>query len=198
MKGLSVLDKNKRRHSVILQLNEQSKEDRKKIEQHLINQLLQSKLWHKAKTVGITISQAIEWNTRPIIQEAWNQGKIVCVPKSYPTDRKLIFYKIDSFEQLETAAYGLLEPIVEKTKQLKKERIDLLIVPGMVFDKYGYRIGFGGGYYDRFLTDFPNETCSLLCKKQLIDRLPSESHDIPINYLITEIGVQKSKMKKDS
>lgn len=190
------LNKKKLRNSLIVQLNNQSKKDRKRTEQNLTDHLLQSELWNKSKTVGITISQAIEWDTRSIIQEAWNQGKTVCVPKSYPADRKLLFYKITSFEQLEIAYYSLQEPIPEKTQQMKNVQIDLLIVPGLVFDKFGYRIGFGGGYYDRFLTDYPNETCSLLWTEQLVDQLPSEPHDIPVNYLITEIGVQKSKVKK--
>lgn len=175
-------------------LKEQSKVSRKQIEQKIIHQLMCSELWHHAQTIGITISQTVEWNTIPIIEAAWDQGKKICVPKSNPINHQLDFYSIDSFEEVEVAYYDLLEPITDITMQMEKEAIDLMIVPGIVFDTYGFRIGFGGGYYDRFLADYPNETCSLLSEDQLMDKLPAQLHDIPINYLITERGIQKRKI----
>lgn len=178
----------------MLQLKNQSAKEKQQIEQLLLHQLTQSDLWHKAKTIGITISMDLEWDTKEIIKEAWIQNKTVCAPKSNPNNHQLAFYTIDTFQQVEQSSYGLLEPIPALTTKVNQMKIDLMIVPGIVFDLYGFRIGFGGGYYDRLLMDFPHKTCSLVSEKQLVDQLPSESHDIPIHYLITEKGILKGKV----
>ncbi|WP_042223450.1 5-formyltetrahydrofolate cyclo-ligase [Oceanobacillus manasiensis] len=161
-----------------------SDEDRYITEQSLKHQFVSHFLWEQASTIGITISQAIEWDTKPIIKAAWEAGKTVCVPKCSPKAKTLTFYKLDSFEQLEVVYYNLLEPNPDLTSPVGKEEINLLVVPGLTFDKQGYRIGFGGGYYDRYLADFSNSTISLIHSKQLVDRVPRELFDIPVEHTI--------------
>lgn len=181
------------------QLREQMKTKLKKIspvkkseiEHKLFDQLTSSDLWKNAHTIGLTISQSFEWNTKPIIEAAWKMGKVVVIPKCYPKDKTLKFYKFKSYEQLETVYYNLLEPKPIQTKQISKDLIDLLIVPGLLFDNKGYRIGFGGGYFDRFLIDFPNKSLSLFSEMQLVNELPTEGFDIPVQHLITEQGIVK-------
>src|SRR5699024_2540050 len=168
-----------------------SERERNTIEQKLKRHLINSDLWKQATTIGITMTKGFEWRTKPIIEEAWRQGKQVCVPNCNPEERKLTLYQLQEYEQLEIVYYQLLEPKPEKTKKVEKSQIDLLIVPGIVFDEQGFRIGFGGGYYDRFLTDFPNENVSLVSTQQLLDHVPSESFDIPVNHLITVNGMFK-------
>lgn len=172
-------------------LESTSIEERKKIEQSISETLLSSAVWQQAKVIGITISQGIEWDTKSIIRKAWQQGKTICVPKSYPQEHKMVFYKINSFTQVVKQYGNLLEPIPQCTERMKKSQIDLLIVPGLLFDQWGFRIGFGGGYYDRFLSDFPNETLSLLSRSQLVDKIPTEVYDIPVNCLIMENEIIK-------
>ncbi len=99
------------------------------------------------------------------------------------------FFILDTYDQLETVYHGLLEPKPSETVRVNKQDIDLLIVPGLLFDKGGFRIGFGGGYYDRFLTDFPNQKLSLAGSFQVVENLPSESYDIPVDSIITEQGM---------
>ncbi len=154
-----------------------------------MQQLIDSSLWAKAGVVGITVSQGFEWNTRPIIEKGWEQGKTVCVPKCFPKDKSMEFYRLDNFDQLETVYYNLLEPKPEATEKVDKNTMDLLIVPGVLFDKKGYRIGFGGGYYDRFLRDFENETISLAARMQLVKEVPTEEFDLPVRCVISEDGV---------
>lgn len=183
------MEKSQWRKKMIANLQALTNQEREKVSKKLIAELLQSNLWKNAKSIGVTISRGFEWDTNPIIDAAWQEKKAVCVPKCEPKTRKMTFHQLTSYEQLEEAYFGLLEPIVDLTEKMHKDRIDLLLVPGVVFDRSGFRIGFGGGYYDRFLSDFPNMTVSLLHSMQLIERVPKEEFDIPVEHLITEEGI---------
>lgn len=130
-----------------------------------------------------------EWDTKAIIESAIKAGKTVCTPKCFPKMRLLKFYQFSTFDELEVVYYNLLEPKAEEANYIEKNEIDLLIVPGVMFDKKGYRIGFGGGYYDRFLTDFTNTTVSLSSIGQLVESLPIEKFDLPVQYVITDQGI---------
>lgn len=165
-----------------------SDDEKHNIEEKFKQILCTSVLWNNAKTIGITISRGFEWNTKPVIQRAWQEGKTVAVPKCHRQEKQLTFHQLTDFHQLEVSFYNLLEPNPKETTYVKKSTIDLLIVPGLLFDQQGYRIGFGGGYYDRFLADFPNETVSFVHSLQLRTKLPKEPFDIPIHHLLTEKG----------
>ncbi|MDD9150771.1 5-formyltetrahydrofolate cyclo-ligase [Sporolactobacillus sp. CQH2019] len=142
--------------------------------------------WRRAKTVAVTLSVGREIETKAIILKAWSQKKCVAVPKCEPSAKQLTFYRLESFDQLKIGYFGLMEPEPGKAIKMDKKSLDLVIVPGVVFDRRGYRIGYGGGYYDRFLQNFSGETVSLLLEIQLFDRLPEEGHDQRVDMLITE------------
>lgn len=180
------MNKQELRQSTIQKVKQLTEDEKLQIEENLTEQLLHSPLWRQATTIGVTMSQGFEWNTKSIIEQAWNQNKTVCIPKCEPKEKQLTFYQLDTYEQLEVVYYNLLEPKPEQEMQVDKKAIDLLIVPGILFDPQGYRIGFGGGYYDRFLMDFPNQTVSMLSTIQLVDNVPTESFDIPVQHLIIE------------
>lgn len=164
---------------------------RKEVHQKLVEHLFESDLWKNASTIGVTISAGFEWDTESIIERAWQDGKTIAVPKCVNKPRALHFYELTSFDELEVVYYGLREPNPEKARKVEKQEIDLLIVPGIVFDNRGYRVGFGGGFYDRYLVDFENETVSLFYSEQLIDEVPAESYDMAVKSLITEEGFIK-------
>ena len=165
-----------------------SLEQKNEIEKKLRFQLFESDLWKQARIIGVTISGGFEWDTRTIIEKGWKQGKTIAVPKCYPEEKRLEFYQFTTYEELEKVYYNLLEPKPVEQNRIQKELMDLIIVPGIVFDQNGYRIGFGGGYYDRFLATYEGITLSLLSKKQVIDKFPSEPYDIPVKHLLTENG----------
>ncbi|MGV4319673.1 5-formyltetrahydrofolate cyclo-ligase [Bacillus mojavensis] len=142
--------------------------------------------WQNARTIAVTISRGLEVPTRPIIEKAWGEGKEVCIPKCDPDTKRMQFRTFQADDQLETVYAGLQEPIIEKTHEVVQSQIDLIIVPGVCFDPDGYRIGFGGGYYDRYLSDYKGNTVSLLLECQLYDHVPHLSHDIPVQMLVTE------------
>jgi 5-formyltetrahydrofolate cyclo-ligase len=148
-------------------------------------QLTRSEEWAQALTIGITISTGREVDTIAIIEEGWRQNKRIVVPKCNQEKRELNFYQISSFKDVEDSFYSLKEPIISKTPFVSHEDIHLLVVPGIVFDKRGFRIGYGGGYYDRYLVDYKNNTVSLAFKFQIVDDVPKEEHDIAVQKLIS-------------
>ncbi|WHY84719.1 5-formyltetrahydrofolate cyclo-ligase [Neobacillus novalis] len=155
--------------------------------------LFEDENWIQAQVVGITVSKAPETDTYQIIRKAWELGKQVAVPKCYPEERTLSFRTLSEFSQLESVYYGLLEPIVDLTSEVPSEEIDLLIVPGAAYTREGYRLGFGGGYYDRYLTNYFGKTLSLAFNEQIIPQFPVEGHDIPVSKIITNLEVIQTK-----
>lgn len=152
--------------------------------------LFRSELWKKAKSIGVYLSIGNEWDTRNIVNQALYEGKHVAVPKTIPKTKELIFYEMTDWTQIMDKGYfGLNEPNVEMTKPMHKDQIELLIVPGLIFTPTGYRIGFGGGYYDRYLVDYIHPTASLTHTKQFVDSFPIEPFDLPVQYLVTENGI---------
>lgn len=137
--------------------------------------------------IGITISRVPEVDTTNLIKKLWQKGVRVAAPKCDVSLRTMQFYHINSFEQLETIYMDLKEPIPELTEQVDVSELNLLVVPGVVFSPNGYRIGFGGGYYDRFLTSYKGGTVSLAFDCQIVAELPVEEHDLPVDRIITEV-----------
>ncbi|MFC0415684.1 5-formyltetrahydrofolate cyclo-ligase [Cytobacillus solani] len=156
--------------------------------------LFRDALWKEARTVGVTISKSPEVDTYQIIRKAWEEGKRVVIPKCLPRNKEMVFRTLTKFNQVESVYYGLLEPIETVTKEVPANEIDLIIVPGLAFTQNGYRVGFGGGYYDRYLASFTGQTISLAFTPQLVTELPIEGHDIPVNKIIT---VKKAEKMND-
>ncbi|WP_343042060.1 5-formyltetrahydrofolate cyclo-ligase [Ornithinibacillus caprae] len=192
---MELLEKKELRKATISKLKNLSIAERQKIEEQLIHNLLHSDQWNKANTIGITVSQGFEWNTKKIIEAGWKADKIISVPKCIPSDKKLDFYQLVNFNQLEVVYYNLLEPDPKQTNKIEFDQIDLLIVPGLLFDRYGFRIGFGGGYYDRLLANYTGETVSLVSEVQLVHEVPTETFDLPVKHLVTETGIRTAKVK---
>ncbi|WP_394187743.1 5-formyltetrahydrofolate cyclo-ligase [Paenisporosarcina quisquiliarum] len=152
------------------------------ITQSLLNeeQILQSKI------IGITISSFPEVDTWHLIEHLWSLGIRVAVPKCHAKTRDMQFYEITSFDQLEIVYMKLHEPKPEITNKINAEDISYLIVPGVVFDTLGFRVGFGGGYYDRFLQKYKGATISLAFDEQVVPTVPKEHHDLPVDIILTD------------
>lgn len=173
------------RHQMKEKLQQMDETSFKEACQTIIKNLLNSEEWAMAQTVGITISTGREIDTKPIIEEGWKQQKRIVVPKCYPNKKEIKFYQISSFAEVEDSFYSLKEPIIAITPFVPKEEIDLVIVPGIIFDNEGYRIGYGGGYYDRYLHSFLNKTVALAFPFQIVASIPKEEHDIPVGKIIS-------------
>lgn len=154
-----------------------------------IEQLLfESPEWKKCNTVAVTISKPPEINTWTIIKRGWEEGKTVVVPKCFPKNRELVFFELHDFHQLEQSYFDLYEPNPDKSTIVHNDAIELMIVPGLAYTEKGYRLGFGGGYYDRLLSSYSGLTMSLAFVEQMVDTLPIESFDIPVGTILTEKG----------
>lgn len=152
-----------------------------------------------ASTIALTISSFPEVNTWGIIKQLWVIGKNVVVPKCKPSDKSMIFYQIQNFDQLERVYMHLLEPNPLLTKAFTPQEIDLIVVPGIVYNEKGYRIGFGGGYYDRFLMNYHGDTLSLAFQMQVVEDVETNVFDLPVDKIITqnEILLCKQNREKD-
>ena len=180
------MEKKQLRSQVLEQLNQITYQQYRVRSQQLAYNLLNESAIMQASTIAITISNQPEVDTTFIIEQLWKMNKQVVVPKCIPKERSMKFYAIDSFLETERSFNNILEPIVEITEPVKKADIDVIVVPGVVFDKEGYRIGFGGGYYDRYLQDFHGSRIAVAFNEQIMNEVPKESHDLPVHILLTE------------
>jgi 5-formyltetrahydrofolate cyclo-ligase len=153
------------------------------LEKELYQKLYQTAEWKNAKTIGLTLSQNIEINTLPIIEQARLEGKQVAIPKTREKPQMDFFlYEVET--ELVRSSFGLLEP-TDKEQIVRSETIDLLLVPGVAFHDKGYRIGFGGGFYDTYLKNFHGVTISLAFAFQLNSNWQPDSFDYPVAKILT-------------
>ena len=152
----------------------------------ILQRLLQEPSIIKGKTIAVTMSSFPEVETREMIKALWELEKIVAVPKCKPKTHEMDFYAISNFDELETVYLNIEEPKTSETTYTSKQEIDVIIVPGIVFNEAGYRIGFGGGYYDRYLSSFNGEKMSIAFDEQIVASVPTEVHDIPVNIILTD------------
>jgi 5-formyltetrahydrofolate cyclo-ligase len=134
------------------------------------------------------VSLKDEVNTLSMIDEAIGIGKRVCVPVIIKEEKRLIAGEIkDRMADLERQHFGIYQPKKGHVKEVPLEDIDLIVVPGIAFDKKNVRLGRGHGYYDRLLCALPNKTSAigLAFDCQVVEDLPQDSHDIPVWKLIT-------------
>lgn len=132
------------------------------------------------------VSAKSEVDTKMIIKKALEDKKRVAVPRCIDGTSFMDFYLIDSLDDLEEGAFGILEPKPNEDKKINDFSSGLCIVPAIVFDKNGYRIGYGKGYYDRFLMDFKGKTAGLCYSCCLIDDLPYSKYDKTVDMIITQ------------
>ncbi|WP_414840154.1 5-formyltetrahydrofolate cyclo-ligase [Carnobacterium sp. TMP28] len=177
------MKKKKIRNQVISLLKSLNSEQKAKQEEILIKTLIGTSEWKRSKIIALTLAQKLELNTDKIIEKAWSEDKIVVIPRT-KKDRKMDFVVYKKDTPIEVSSFGLKEPARHLIATLKSD-IDLIIVPGVAFCETGFRIGFGGGYYDRFLANYEGETVSLVLNEQQVGLFEVDSFDIPVNLLIT-------------
>lgn len=178
------LTKQQIRSKILLKLNSQKEEDRKQKSKIIKEKFFKTGIFKKAKVVMFYIALGDEVETKDMIKEAQRLGKITAVPvcqKNKITIRPCI---LDEDARLKRGPYGVDEPAVKKLLNLKN--LDLVIVPGIAFDKKGNRLGRGKGCYDYFLKRVPKDTqtIGLAFDFQILPLLPAQMHDVKVNKVI--------------
>ena len=150
--------------------------------------VLAEKLCHapqylSAKALYIYLSFNQEVRTKPIIERAWAEGKRVAVPKVFGDELRFIW--LERFDQLTAGFFGIEEPAADGP--VADDPAALIVLPGLAFDREGRRLGYGGGFYDRYLRAHPGHPTLALCYDfQLLPHLDAEAHDIPADAVLTD------------
>lgn len=154
----------------------------------IMDSISDSIFYKNAKTIMIFVSFNYEVDTREFIKKAIAEGKDVLVPITIPETKQLIPSLLKDYNELAPGFYNILTPKDEFIRPTDPDLIDLIIVPGIAFDHQGYRVGYGGGYYDRFLSKIKPTVpkISIAFHLQLIDKVPKDHFDIPVDYIYTE------------
>ena len=149
--------------------------------QRLGELFLASDFYKNAKTIYGYLPYNQEVRTVPMLERALQEGKRVAVPKVYGEEMKFIY--IENLSAVEKGYAGIPEPVADEP--VADDPTALVLMPGLAFDPEGHRIGYGGGFYDRFLAEEPNHPTVALCYGfQVLPKLETEEFDIPVDVVL--------------
>lgn len=140
-----------------------------------------SRAYQNAKTIYGYLPYNQEVRTVPMLERALKDGKKVAVPKVYGEEMKFLY--LDDLTAVAKGYAGIPEPIADEP--VAHDETALVLMPGLAFDPQGHRIGYGGGFYDKFLAAEPNHPTLALCYEfQMLPKLDVEDHDIPVDLVL--------------
>lgn len=172
----------------------ESIEDRKIKSSEITKKIVQSDFYKEAKVIAMYSSLSSEVDTASLIIKALSDKKIVVLPKVVSKE-ELEFYSISKLERLvEKGSFGIKEPWAKVDNFIDKDEIDLMIVPGICFDKNKNRVGFGKGFYDRYLADKNNVIKIGICFEEQVlqnDFISTDEYDIKMDMVITDKEIYK-------
>lgn len=166
-------------------------DNKEKMDKEIIRRFCESKYYKDAKHIFIYISYGTEINTRGIIKKALNENKKIYVPRTELDTRIMDAVEITSMDNLIKSSYGILEPS-KGDVEINPNELELIVVPGIAFDRSGGRMGYGAGFYDRYFKKIHEENVGRITKValaydfQVIDKVPMNKQDVPVDYIITE------------
>lgn len=146
----------------------------------LCSRFLTTDAYQKAQTIYGYLSCNQEVRTMPILEQALRDGKKVALPKCYGPEMRFIY--VEDLTRIRKSSCGVPEPLDDVP--IADDETALVLMPGMAFDQSGHRMGYGGGYYDRFLSAQPHHPTIALCYDfQVVEQLPTDAFDIPVDQL---------------
>ncbi len=163
-----------------------SRSEKQRMDFKIQNKFLTLWKFREVKTVLAYCSKPLEVDTSFIIERALAIGKTVAVPRCVPGTRDMDFYIIKSLDDLEPGAFGVMEPNPEKCELLRDYTSSVCIVPALMYDNSGYRLGYGKGYYDRFLSGYSGNCIGLVYSSLVKDDLPHGKYDRKVDIIVTE------------
>lgn len=159
---------------------------KKELDEKLCESFCSIDEYKNCKTLFAFVSTDIEVDTFGIINAALSDGKRLALPKCRGEQPLMDFYYVTALSQLKSGAYSIMEPDPDLCDKVTDFSEGLCLVPGLCFDLNGYRIGFGKGYYDRFLQNFHGVTAGLCYLREIEKKIPMGIYDKPVDILITE------------
>ena len=175
------MDKKELRRSIRERKRAMGEEEIESRSEALRRLFLASEAYQNAKTIYGYLPYNQEVRTVSMLEQALKDGKRVAVPKCYGSEMKFIF--LDDLSKVEKGYAGIPEPIADGP--VADDTTALVLMPGMAFDPQGHRIGYGGGFYDKFLAAEPGHPTLALCYEfQMLPHLETEEYDIPVDYVI--------------
>ena len=191
MKDAHVEEKAATRRAFLHARFQLGQQERSRIDALIAKQVIGNASFQQADAVFTYVSVGEEVDTRAIIDYCFEHNKLVVAPRC-AAGRTMEWYRIHNVADLETGAFGILEPVAHRTHLVHAESFEqpLALVPGLTFDNQGYRVGHGGGYYDGFLAEFAGVSMGLCRSCQISERpVPREPHDLAVRLLATEYGI---------
>lgn len=189
---MKLLTKRELRKEYIEKREGLSQEERERLSYEIVNKILSLPSLEKAKKVLLFCPHKGEPDITPLFSWVFKEGKVLALPKVVGKELKLIRVKEDT--SLRPGAFCILEP--EDGEEIKPEEIDFSLVPGVLFDKRGYRIGYGKGYYDRLLAKLGGVKVGVCYQFQVLEKLPRDSWDMPVDLVVTEEKIYQGGKEK--
>lgn len=184
------MDKKQIRKELLEKRKEISKEKKVIYDKKISKQIIESDYFKNAEQVLVFASSPDEFDTRFIIERCRMEYKRVFYPVCIDSDGNMSFHKCDSVGDLQIGMYNIPEPKAY-CKEYKPRKNDIVIVPCLSADKKGFRIGYGKGYYDRFLKNFNGVSICPCYEELLTEELPADEKDIRVNIIVTQNSMKE-------
>ncbi len=193
--------RNKLRRRILARRGQMSAEERRTKSALIAGRLLAMPEFKRAGTIFIYINFRSEVETMALADKCLELGKRLCVPVTITAERRLAACLLTNPEgELRPGYCRIPEPDISKAKLIAPQEIDIVLLPGSVFDRSGGRLGYGGGYYDRFLArEAPDALrIGLAFELQIVDEVPLMAHDMRLHYLLSESETRQCPLKSVS
>lgn len=184
------MNKSRIRKQMLNKRNKMTQDQVSEMSEKIMDTLKKIPVYKNSKTIMMYLNFGNEIESSEIIKESIKMGKTIVIPYCKSSDMSIIPTKINNLDlDLITDSTGYSQPKKESLDPIDNSEIDLIVVPGIAFDRKGFRVGFGAGYYDRYLgqLNFEIPTIGLAYDFQIVDSfIKMEDYDIPVDYVLTE------------
>ncbi len=178
-----MLTKKEIRQQILKQRNEMDFEEVQQLSAQICDKIKELSVYKDTENICLYMPVNNEVDVTLLAEDAWSDGKTLWLPKT--ADNMMGFYKFGNDTALTAGTYGVLEPVSEE--KLEPGADTLVLMPGVAFSPDGGRVGYGGGYYDRYLNKWTMcKTVAVCYSFQILDELPMEDHDVRPDKIVCE------------
>lgn len=186
------MDKRQLRQMIISKRTTLSLQMRQNAESAIYKHLFELDTFKRSQIISSFVSFRDEIEMKTINEKILSEGKTLVLPFIDMTTKSMTFHIVNALKELELNSFGILEPNPKHHYQIENSAIELVLTPGVAFDQRGYRLGYGGGFYDRFFSQIEKTIpkIGIAYDIQMVVALDVEAYDLPVTQLITESGIK--------